>query len=161
MRAWYVAGMPEPTIRPLGSFEKWTKTVGGILQYAGIGGFLSNSAAMYDAADDESREWEQFLLALFEVFGASPFSVSEIVDRLDSRKWASSLEPPPDAARIKAALPSALSEAIGRDGQFSARIGRAFSIRADRRFGKSEVHLKRGNFLTGRLQWEIVVPTER
>jgi hypothetical protein len=56
VRAWYMAGQPKPTIKPLGSLERWTITVGGILEHAGIRGFMENATAMYQEADDESRE---------------------------------------------------------------------------------------------------------
>jgi hypothetical protein len=68
VRAWYMAGKPKPKIKPLGSFERWTLTVGGILENAGIKDFMENATAMYQETDDESREWEGFLLVLHDVF---------------------------------------------------------------------------------------------
>ena len=32
VRAWYKAGKPKPKTKPLGSYERWTITAGGILQ---------------------------------------------------------------------------------------------------------------------------------
>lgn len=40
LAAWVQAGKPEPEIKALGSFEAWSKTIGGILEYAGIDSFL-------------------------------------------------------------------------------------------------------------------------
>jgi hypothetical protein len=39
-RAWFVAGMPKPRLKPIGSFENWTITVGGILEYVGVKSFM-------------------------------------------------------------------------------------------------------------------------
>jgi hypothetical protein len=41
-RAWFLDGKPEWSGRPLGSYEAWSRTVGGILEYCGLNHFLSN-----------------------------------------------------------------------------------------------------------------------
>jgi len=150
-RAWYVAGKPKPRIKPIGSFEKWTTTVGGILEYAGVKGFMENAPAMYEDADDESREWEGFLVVLHEIFYGEAFTVAEIVEKLNSKTstpGAYSSEPTAQATELKGVLPGFLAEALGRDGFFQKRLGKAFAAKADRRFGASGVHLKRGKLLT-------------
>jgi primase-polymerase (primpol)-like protein len=160
-RAWYVAGKPKPKIKPIGSFEKWTTTVGGILEFAGVKGFMENAPAMYEDADDESREWEEFLLVLHEIFYGEAFTVAEIVEKLNSKTSAAetySSEPTAHATELKAVLPGFLAEALGRDGFFQKRLGKAFAAKGDRRFGSSGVYLKRGKLQTGRLQWEIIIP---
>ena len=149
-RAWYAAGEPKPRIKPLGSFEKWTTTVGGILEFAGVKGFMENAPAMYEDTDDESREWEGFLLQLDKAFYGEPFTVSAIMEKLETSRS--------EATPLRSVLPGYLAEGMDRDGFFQKRTGRAFAARADRRFGASGVHLKRGTVLTGRLQWEVVVP---
>jgi putative DNA primase/helicase len=40
VQAWLAAGRPYPGVKPLGSYESWSRTIGGILQVAEIGGFL-------------------------------------------------------------------------------------------------------------------------
>src|SRR5262249_8793362 len=42
IRGWVVAGRPAPHSEIVGSFESWSFAVGGILEYAGIEGFLGN-----------------------------------------------------------------------------------------------------------------------
>jgi hypothetical protein len=42
VRAWFVAGSPAPSITPVGSYEGWSTMIGGVLQHAGIEGFLEN-----------------------------------------------------------------------------------------------------------------------
>ena len=43
-RAWIREGCPEPSTRRLASFEHWSQVVGGILEIAGIPGFLQTPA---------------------------------------------------------------------------------------------------------------------
>jgi len=161
-RAWYVAGKPKPKIKPLGSFENWTTTIGGILEYVGVEGFLGNAAAMYDEADDESREWEVLLPVLYEVFYGEAFTVAEISEKLNAKKsssGSSASEPTAHAKALKAALPGFLAEGLDKgDGSFQRRIGKAFSAKADHRFGISDVHLKKGKLSAGRQQWKVVIP---
>lgn len=161
VRAWYVAGKPKPKIKSLGSFEKWTMTVGGILENAGIVGFMANATAMYQEADDESREWEGFLLVLREIFYGEPFSVAEIGEKLNGKMATPGgfgAEPTAQAKELKAALPGSLAEVMDRPGFFQKRVGHTFAAKVDRRFGESGVHLRKGKMLTGRQQWEVVMP---
>ena len=53
IRAWIAAGRPEGT-STLGMFEQWSKVMGGILQVAGIPGFLGNSVEFYDSSDGDA-----------------------------------------------------------------------------------------------------------
>jgi hypothetical protein len=157
-RAWYVAGQPKPTIKALGSFEAWTITVGGILEYAGVKGFMENAAAMYEEADDESREWEGFLQTLHEIFYGEPFTIAELFEKLNGKTWnqeARTTEPSPHAASLKTAMPGALAEMVDREGSFQHRVGRAFGAKAERRFGESGVHLKRAGLSHGAQKWQI------
>ena len=67
-RAWFVAGKPKADGVPrLGSFEAWAETVGGIVAYACIPGFLGNLEALYEKADEGNREWEGFLVSWSEM----------------------------------------------------------------------------------------------
>jgi hypothetical protein len=148
----------------LGSFERWTITVGGILENAGIKGFMENATAMYQEADDESREWEGFLLVLHGVFHGEAFSVAEIVEKINGKTavpGSFGSEPTAHAKELKAALPGYLAEAMDRPGFFQRRIGHAFAAKMDRRFGESGVHLKKGTMLAGRQQWEVAIPASR
>ena len=60
MRAWLAAGRP-PGKRILGSFESWAAVVGGILEHAGVPGFLQDTEQLYEAADvDGASKLRQF-----------------------------------------------------------------------------------------------------
>lgn len=58
---WIAAGKPEFSGRPLMSFEQWSFIVGGILQNAGVPGFLSNLDLTQKFADEETRAWESIV----------------------------------------------------------------------------------------------------
>jgi hypothetical protein len=42
IRAWYAAGRPAAPVPAIGSFQEWAQTVGSVLAFAGIDGFLGN-----------------------------------------------------------------------------------------------------------------------
>jgi hypothetical protein len=161
-RAWYAAGRPAPRTPRLGSYEAWCTTVGGILQYAGINGFLGNAAELYAEADVESIQWEAFLELLDEVFYGDPFTVAEIVSKLNATSWngdTKRLEPTEQAMRIRAALPDYLADAVDRNGSFQRRAGKCFAERVGRRFGDSQIHLKRDQVLHKVQSWKIAKKT--
>jgi hypothetical protein len=60
VQGWLAAGEPAPTVQPLGSFESWTRVVGGILECAGYQEFLGNALALYETADTDSMTWRTF-----------------------------------------------------------------------------------------------------
>ena len=49
-RAWVAAGRP-PGQRTIGSFESWARVVGGVLETAGIPGFLGNLQELYERVE--------------------------------------------------------------------------------------------------------------
>jgi hypothetical protein len=160
-RAWYVAECPRPTLKPLGSFESWSITIGGILQHAGVEGFLSNCSNLYAEADSDSVQWEGFFDTLHEVFYGEPFATADIAQKLNDKKWNADekrTEPTAQAAMLRATLPEFLAEGLGREGFFQRRAGRCFAGMVDQRFGTSQVHLKRGEVVHGAQQWKVMYP---
>ncbi len=82
--AWVAAGKPIPEgLPPLGGYEDWVNTIGGVLAHAGFSDFLGNLEFMYQQADVETPQWEGFLAAWQEVFGAEPTIVDTIVKSLN------------------------------------------------------------------------------
>lgn len=82
IRAWVAAGRPAGK-QSLGSFESWARVVGGILEVAGIDGFLANSTAFYAEADEEGEAWRAFTRAWWEKFGPTPVRVLELNELCD------------------------------------------------------------------------------
>ncbi len=60
IRFWVVRGMPRGD-RILGSFDHWSRIIGGILDTIGVPGFLENASELYDQADIDSSEWLEFV----------------------------------------------------------------------------------------------------
>src|SRR5262249_46923286 len=61
-RGWFAAGCPAPASTPMvGGFEEWTRTLGGILNFLEIPGFLGNLDALYDQVDEDDHAWDAFL----------------------------------------------------------------------------------------------------
>ena len=81
-RNWFAAGRPRWTGRPPGSFEEWARTVGGILEFSGIHGFLGNTDEMLDRTASTANEWEPFLGAWRESYGDRSLTAKDLVTEL-------------------------------------------------------------------------------
>ena len=79
-RAWIAAGKPTPSgLPPLGGFEDWTNTVGGVLTHAVLADFLGNLDFMYSQSDMETTQWENFFAAWQEILGEDAVTVAHFV----------------------------------------------------------------------------------
>lgn len=139
-RAWFAAGQPAPSVKPLGSFEEWTRIVGGILEYAGVRGFLGNLEEMYEMADGDTQAWEAFLAAWHQDYGERAVTVAEVAKRLkDEQEWMQ------DISNLRAALPDELADALAKRGNaFQVRLGKALSAKRDRRYGPLGLAVQKG-----------------
>jgi hypothetical protein len=145
-RSWFTAGCPEPSVTPVGSFEDWTIIVGGILQHAGVEGFLANSAELYEQGDAESTQWEAFLRTLDIVFCSEPFTVAQVGDRMNDKTYDTDTHQSVLTARaneLRAALPGHIAEVMDREGFFKQRLGIAFGDRVGRRYGDAQFRIER------------------
>ena len=78
-RAWTAAGMPRHD-KTIGSFEGWAQVMGGILEVAGVPGFLGNLKEMYERADAEGAAWRGFVAQWWERFGTSEVGVADLFE---------------------------------------------------------------------------------
>jgi hypothetical protein len=78
VRGWQAAGAPAFSGRPLGSYESWSRILGGILTTAGIPGFLGNAREFYETADLEGTVWRQFVAAWWETHGSDEVSAGDL-----------------------------------------------------------------------------------
>jgi hypothetical protein len=76
---WVAQDRPPPTLKPLGSYEEWSMVVGGILQAAGIEGFLTNLEEFYEIADHEGTLWRAFVVQWWVKFRSQSVGVSELL----------------------------------------------------------------------------------
>jgi len=139
---WYRRGRPVAVTDPLGKFESWHRTIGGILKTSGIDGFLSNLAVDLQA-DEVARQWESLFAELIEEFPkGQEFFSSDISDRnrnyyltpIDKR----GLLPRPYT------LPDSLADVDHRKELTLERaLGRSLAKRLDMRFGDRELRITR------------------
>jgi hypothetical protein len=77
VRAWIAKGKPKGS-RTLGMFEEWSATIGGILDTAGMPGFLENLDEFYELADQEGNAVRAFVATWWEKFGQQDVGVAEL-----------------------------------------------------------------------------------
>jgi hypothetical protein len=76
-------GQPAGESGRMGSYESWEAVIGGILDAAGIEGFLDNLDDWHDTQDPERDELSEFLIAWRAEFGAAELTAREVVERAD------------------------------------------------------------------------------
>lgn len=116
IQAWLEAGQPHGTAT-LGRFESWAGVMGGILDVAGVSGFMSGRERLHSEADKETTEWASFCEAWWSTFGERAVTASELFDIVKERKL--------------------LLDLWGGRSDLAARqrFGRALTSRRDRVFG--------------------------
>lgn len=71
VQSWLDAGRPLFKNRQKGSFESWARIIGGILQNAGIPGFLENEDELYEFAGAGVESWKAFIVAWYGQHGTA------------------------------------------------------------------------------------------
>jgi hypothetical protein len=125
-RSWFVNGKQPPDVKPLGGFESWTIVIGGILQNAGVKGFLANRDQLHQQSDDETQFWESLLSQLATVFKGNPFTTASILAQMQLH---------PDLNETIEAL---FSDAIKDQPTLKQRIAKNFKKLLGRRFGEND-----------------------
>jgi hypothetical protein len=74
---WLALGRPAGQVT-MGSYEGYCRVIGGILCAAGIGGFLSTVQSDQRHADDETAEWEAFILAWLDCLGDATVGAEDL-----------------------------------------------------------------------------------
>jgi hypothetical protein len=132
IRSWWVAGKPMATGLPaMGGYSMWVRTVGGILNHAGVTHFLANLADFHATADREASAWEAFLSAWHDHIGETPVSVGDVVGKMKDLYTGD---------RLLEALPDELAGEWGK-GSFPQRLGQALRKRTGRHYGDAGLHL--------------------
>jgi hypothetical protein len=79
VRAWVTQGRPKSTVPPPGNFEAWAAVIGGILEVAGIQGFLRNASDFYERSDSEGDAWTALVEAWWSKFGVAPKKAADLL----------------------------------------------------------------------------------
>lgn len=147
VRYWFNQGKPMWSGTPFGSFENWASIVGGILQAAGIEGFLENRDAIDTAANREATELAVFYEAWIEVYGHTPQRAAEVARELAGKI--------PKVEVLRQSLPEDLLPIIDQyEGHAGQRLGKALGMFKNRIAGNYKLVAEMGNNKT--LQWAVV-----
>jgi 5S rRNA maturation endonuclease (ribonuclease M5) len=142
VRFWCAKGRPEPKVQSIGSFERWCQVIGGILEAAGVEGFLENLDALYDAATSEDHEWARLLQAIHawavrdSDHQEATFTARQLAQDVEAEYHADSVGYQSDEhlRSIVEALPEGLIIKLRRREPLAHTFGRMLSFRVDRRF---------------------------
>jgi hypothetical protein len=79
VRAWFAQGQPRPKRSvSFGSFEVWERIAAGIVETAGLEGFLDNLKVWRSESDFDTQYWEGHLRWLRREFSDEPFKTSQV-----------------------------------------------------------------------------------
>jgi putative DNA primase/helicase len=78
-QAWIAAGRPRHR-KTIGSFEGWSEVMGGILEIAGVSGFLGNLKEMYERSDVEGTVWRAFVAQWWERYGTADVGAADLFE---------------------------------------------------------------------------------
>jgi hypothetical protein len=142
LRVWPAA--PARRVPQFGSFEEWSRVIGGIVGFAGIEDFLGNMEAFYDRVDKESNYWEVFLKEIANKFSDQIFTVKEMSEEM--------------AAGLKDYLPPDLEEAFAdSEKSFERTLGKAFARMDGRKFGRAKYQLTRVGMKARAVKWKVTM----
>lgn len=128
IRAWYTNGKPSAKVPSLGSFEAWATTVGSVLAFAGVNGFLGNLDRTQITQDEDTQQWLAFFDAWWEQFESQSVTVDDLCQRILTNEG------------VQAALPDALVVQRDRgEGSLRRSLGRHLSRLTGRIFNGHKV----------------------
>jgi hypothetical protein len=155
-RAWYAAGNPTPAqpLPRIGGFQPWVDTIGGMLAYADLRGFLGNTEDLYEQADNDALQWAAFLHAWHDTYGEREVLVAEMVRDLKAGAQENT-----DGTGVGADLYSALPDDLDdiRKGDFKRRLGKALASHVGSQFDESGLRIERGSkdSRSGAVYWKV------
>ena len=131
IQAWIATGRPNGSKR-LGMFEAWAAVMGGVLEVAGIPGFLGNLGDLYEESDAESEVLCEFLEDWLKAYGNQLVGVDDLLDTAQSH----------------------LDLGAGTAQVQKIRLGKLLARNRDRQFGL--LRLERAGKHQGSRQWKLV-----
>lgn len=139
VQRWIASGRQlPPGMKSLGSYENWSRVIGGILHSAGIPGFLENREALLAHADLEAAALHEFVEAWAATFSTSVVRAAHLV---------------PVATNIEA-----LSIGAASDRGVQTQVGNLLARLADRVIGRFKVRRVSERNRAGQYQLVLVNP---
>ena len=121
----------------MGRFEAWSRVMGGILEVAGVPGFLSNRERLYAEANAETKDWVSLVEAWSVSFGGTPVTAGDLLDLAKETKLIVGLR-------------------AGRsDLSAQQRMGHALAKRVDRVFGRFTIRSAERDSRTGNRAYRL------
>lgn len=128
-RGWFARGKPVASTPVIGSFEPWSRTIGGILMVAGVDGFLGDLVQLYESSDTETPEWEAFLQTWSAEYDTNWLTVADLDSGIQDNERS-----------LKESLPSDLAGRTSQDG-FRKSLGKALAKKLGVRHGSNDLRL--------------------
>jgi len=149
-RAWILADRPPSTNPILGSYEEWSKILGGILEFAGVENFLGNLTDMYSDMDTDTDQWALFLSTWYaiqkiQVDWAGGITTAQLIaymKKLSGERLVENLPPPLDGAWD------------GPEKRFAQIVGNVFASKRDTMFAPGYRLRKMGESHSAR-KWAV------
>ncbi|HVZ30835.1 MAG TPA: hypothetical protein VG963_00330, partial [Polyangiaceae bacterium] len=82
LRAYFVAGCPKVPMRPMGSYEEWSRVVRAALIWAGQPDVAVTQDELRDSANEERTDASMLLRAWHAYLGEAPTTLADLVDDL-------------------------------------------------------------------------------
>ncbi|MEZ6072256.1 MAG: hypothetical protein R3C10_18855 [Pirellulales bacterium] len=82
VRGWYINGQPKAGVPTLGSFDEWAETVGSVIAFAGVDGFLGNLEQTQVVQDEDTQQWSAFFEAWWDTFRGAGVIADDLCKRL-------------------------------------------------------------------------------
>lgn len=133
---WIDRGMPPASDAPDFRFSEWRDVVGGILETAGIEGFLGHRQRIMRKANRERGEWKSFVRVWWNKHGRSPVKASELVGICANRKMLETVT------------------GLGSRDSKRSKLGVALSDRDERIYAGYQIHVERDSH-TGTNQYRL------
>ena len=133
-------------MRTRSDYRQWTTTVGGILEHAGIEGFLGNTDEVRERLDLEAAEWVPFLAEWRDWQESEDGPGKQGATTADAVGYFFFGGRPGFPADPGETVPQELAEAYegGKSLRSSnIRVGRALEAREGTRFGRENLRLER------------------
>ena len=80
--AWINAGKPKFVGQLMGSYESWSAVLGGIIEHAGLPGFLSDTSMQQGSVDAETELLREFIQEWHDRFGQAKVTPTLIVEQV-------------------------------------------------------------------------------
>ena len=138
-QAWIAQGRPSSP-HTIGSYENWSRVMGGILQVAGIDGFLANLDEMMEASDAEGAMWRSFVALWWDRFGTAEVGSGDLYE-------------------LALVSEPALPLGAGGDHSRKIRLGKALRRMRDRMFnlGSVAVRIETTGSKQRAMCWQLVM----